>query len=47
MTVNVYDLDNLGAVLDKSVSVGANSINGVAFAVSDPASCSTRRAKKP
>ncbi len=36
VTVNVHDLDNLGAVLDKSVSVGANSINGVAFAVSDP-----------
>lgn len=36
VTVSVYDLDNLGTVLDKSVSVGANSINGVTFAVSDP-----------
>lgn len=36
VTVSVVDLDNLGVVLDQAVTVGANSINGVSFSVSDP-----------
>jgi uncharacterized protein YggE len=36
VTVSVVDLDNLGAVLDQAVTVGANSINGVSFSVSNP-----------
>lgn len=37
-TVNVLvrDLDALGTILDKSVTVGANTVNGVTFAVADP-----------
>ncbi|HTN64296.1 MAG TPA: SIMPL domain-containing protein [Devosia sp.] len=37
VTVRVRALDNLGAILDKSVTVGANTINGISFAVADPA----------
>jgi uncharacterized protein YggE len=37
VTVRVRKLDTLGAILDKSVTVGANTINGVSFAVDDPA----------
>lgn len=36
VTVVVRQLDNLGAILDKSVTVGANTINGVSFDVADP-----------
>jgi len=36
VNVSVVDLDNLGVVLDQAVTVGANSINGVSFSVSDP-----------
>ncbi|MFT6659122.1 SIMPL domain-containing protein [Maritalea sp.] len=36
VTVSVVELDNLGTVLDQAVTVGANSINGVSFSVSDP-----------
>ncbi|MCW5720155.1 MAG: SIMPL domain-containing protein [Devosia sp.] len=38
-TVNVVvrDLADLGAILDKSVTIGANTINGVSFSVADPA----------
>lgn len=36
VTVRVRDLDNLGRVLDRSVTVGANSISGVAFALAEP-----------
>jgi uncharacterized protein len=35
VTVRVRALDTLGAILDKSVTVGANTINGVSFAVAD------------
>ncbi|HTM79092.1 MAG TPA: SIMPL domain-containing protein, partial [Devosia sp.] len=35
--VRVRALDTLGAILDKSVTVGANTINGINFAVADPA----------
>jgi len=36
VTVTVRQLDTLGTILDKSVTVGANTINGVTFAVADP-----------
>ncbi|MDF2798487.1 MAG: hypothetical protein K0R85_1231 [Devosia sp.] len=36
VTVKVRALDQLGAILDKSVTVGANTINGVSFSVEDP-----------
>ena len=36
VTVTVRDLEELGSILDKSVTVGANTINGVSFAVADP-----------
>jgi uncharacterized protein YggE len=36
VTVQVRDLTILGAVLDQAVTVGANQINGVTFAVEDP-----------
>ncbi|HEY9011335.1 MAG TPA: SIMPL domain-containing protein [Devosia sp.] len=35
VNVRVRKLDTLGAVLDKAVTVGANTINGVTFSVSD------------
>lgn len=35
VTVKVLDLDSLGAVLDQSVTVGANTINGIDFGVQD------------
>lgn len=38
VNVRVRDLAALGAVLDKAVTVGANTINGVSFAVADPSS---------
>jgi uncharacterized protein YggE len=37
VTVHVRDLVILGTMLDKEVSVGANTINGINFAVEDPA----------
>lgn len=36
VTVIVRELDELGAILDQSVTVGANTINGITFAVADP-----------
>lgn len=36
VTVRVRALDTLGAILDRSVSVGANTISGISFAVADP-----------
>src|SRR5690606_8917457 len=36
VTVQVRDLGILGAVLDQAVTVGANQINGITFAVEDP-----------
>ena len=35
VNVRVRKLDTLGSVLDKAVNVGANTINGVSFSVSD------------
>jgi len=37
VTVHVRDLASLGSVLDQAVTVGANQINGITFAVEDPA----------
>ena len=36
VTVVVRKLDTLGAILDQSVTVGANTVNGVSFSVADP-----------
>lgn len=36
VTVVVRKLADLGAILDRSVTVGANTINGVSFSVADP-----------
>lgn len=36
VTVRVRALDTLGAILDKSVTVGANTINGISFTIADP-----------
>lgn len=36
VTVHVRDLGVLGKVLDQSVQVGANTINGITFSVDDP-----------
>ena len=36
VTVVVRDLEDLGSILDKSVTVGANTVNGVSFSVADP-----------
>ncbi len=37
VTVVVRDLADLGSILDQSVTVGANTVNGVTFSVADPA----------
>lgn len=34
--VRVRDLEKLGTILDKQVTVGANTINGITFSVADP-----------
>ncbi|MDB5540954.1 MAG: hypothetical protein JWQ89_2681 [Devosia sp.] len=36
VNVRVRQLASLGAVLDKAVTVGANTINGITFSVADP-----------
>lgn len=36
VNVRIRDLSTLGAVLDKQVTVGANTINGISFSVADP-----------
>jgi uncharacterized protein len=36
VSVRVRKLDSLGQVIDQAVTVGANTINGVTFAVADP-----------
>ncbi len=36
LTVTVRDLSKLGAILDSSVSDGANTLNGVTFGLADP-----------
>ncbi len=36
VSVRVRDIEQLGAILDRSVDVGANTINGISFMVADP-----------
>lgn len=36
VTVAVRELASLGMILDRSVNVGANTINGISFSVADP-----------
>lgn len=36
VTVVVRDLEDLGGILDQSVTVGANTVNGISFSVADP-----------
>jgi uncharacterized protein YggE len=36
LTITIRQLDGLGAVLDASVADGANTLNGLTFAVADP-----------
>ena len=36
VTIRIRQIDKLGDILDKSVTVGANTINGVSFSVADP-----------
>ncbi|WP_108397171.1 SIMPL domain-containing protein [Devosia submarina] len=36
VTLSVRDLEALGTILDKAVTVGANTINGISFSVADP-----------
>lgn len=36
VSVRVRDLASLGGILDKAVTIGANTINGVTFTVADP-----------
>jgi hypothetical protein len=36
VTVVVRDLEELGSILDRSVTVGANTVNGVSFSVAAP-----------
>lgn len=36
VTVQVHDLDNVGAAADAVVSAGANQINGISFGLADP-----------
>ena len=46
VTIRVRNLDSLGAVLDQSVTVGANTINGISFSVADPAKLYDEARKK-
>jgi uncharacterized protein len=36
VTIAVRDLDGLGVVLDRAITVGANTVNGISFSVADP-----------
>ena len=38
LSIQVRDLDRLGELLDRLVQTGSNQINGISFAVDDPAS---------
>ena len=46
VTIRVRDLTALGTILDQSVTVGANTVNGVSFSVADPANLYTEARKK-
>ncbi len=45
LTVMLRDIPRLGALLDKAVAAGANSIYGIGFGHNDPSALSTRRAR--
>ncbi|MEQ8380346.1 SIMPL domain-containing protein [Parvibaculum sp.] len=36
LTVKVRDLDNLGAILDKVVTLGSNQLSGIRFSIDEP-----------
>ncbi len=36
VTIRIRDLELLGIILDRSVTVGANTVNGISFEVADP-----------
>jgi len=46
VTVAVRDLEDLGAILDSAVDVGANTIHGVSFSVADPTDLYNEARKK-
>ncbi len=46
VTVIVRDLKELGTILDRSVTVGANTVNGVTFSVADPSGLLNEARKK-
>ena len=46
VTVTIRDIADLGAVLDQSVTVGANTISGVSFSVADPTELLNEARKK-
>ncbi len=46
VSITVRDLNKVGEVLGKSVSSGANNINGVSFSVSDPEKLQTQARDK-
>jgi uncharacterized protein len=46
VTVVVRELDDLGSILDQSVNVGANTVNGVSFSVADPTELYNEARKK-
>lgn len=46
VTIRVRKLDDLGAVLDQSVTVGANTVNGISFTVADTTSLYVEARKK-
>ncbi|MFD2646780.1 SIMPL domain-containing protein [Devosia albogilva] len=46
VTVIVRDLEELGTILDRSVTVGANTVNGVTFSVADPSELLNEARKK-
>ena len=46
VTIRVRDLTTLGVILDQSVTVGANTVNGVSFSVADTNDLYTEARKK-
>ena len=47
MFITVRDISKLGEVLDKIVSLGANSIGGISFGVANREAWRTRRGSSP
>lgn len=46
ITVNVRAIDQVGAVLDASITDGANTLNGISFGLQDPAPATDEARKK-